>query len=50
MTDNQAQSASPDHFVEQGRQKICRVELHQGLLQRLRKQFSEMQPLLCKAI
>src|SRR5438105_2093244 len=44
MTDNQAQSASPDHFVEQGRQKIRWAELHQGLLQRLRKQFGETQP------
>src|SRR5450759_1756991 len=44
MTDNQAQSTPQDHFVEQGRLKIRWAELHQGLLQRLRKQFSESQP------
>jgi adenosylhomocysteinase len=44
MTDNQAQSVRPDHFVEQGRQKIRWAELHQGLLQRLRKQFGETKP------
>src|ERR1700676_4618611 len=44
MTDNSAQSAPPDHFVEQGRLKIRWAELHQGLLQRLRKQFGESQP------
>ena len=44
MTNNSAQSIPPDHFVEQGRQKIRWAELHQGLLQRLRRQFSETQP------
>lgn len=44
MTDNQAHTTPPDHFVEQGRQKIRWAELHQGLLQRLRKQFSETRP------
>lgn len=44
MTDNLVQSLSPHHFVEQGRQKIRWAELHQGLLQRLRKQFGETLP------
>ncbi len=44
MTDNQAQSAPQDLLVEQGGQKIRWAELHQGLLQRLRKQFSETRP------
>jgi len=44
MTDNSAYDTPSDHFVEQGRQKIRWAELHQGLLQRLRKQFGETQP------
>ncbi|HEU0000983.1 MAG TPA: adenosylhomocysteinase [Ktedonobacteraceae bacterium] len=44
MTDNQAQDTSSNHLVEQGRLKIRWAELHQGLLQRLRKQFSETKP------
>jgi adenosylhomocysteinase len=44
MTDTQPQSTPPDHFVEQGRQKIRWAELHQRLLQRLRAQFSETKP------
>src|ERR1700726_4033628 len=44
MTDNHAQSVPPDHFVERGRRKIRWAEMHQGLLQRLRKQFGETQP------
>ncbi len=38
------QSSSPDQFLEQGRQKMRWAELHQGLLQRLRKQFGETRP------
>ena len=44
MADKQAQNALPDQFVEQGRLKIRWAELHQRLLQRLRKQFSETKP------
>jgi adenosylhomocysteinase len=44
MTNNSALNTPPDHFVEQGRQKIRWAELHQGLLQRLRKQFGETKP------
>lgn len=44
MTDTQPQDTSPGHLIEQGRRKIRWAELHQGLLQRLRRQFSETQP------
>src|SRR5579863_3252030 len=44
MTDTQPQNIPSDHFIEQGRRKIRWAELHQGLLQRLRKQFGETQP------
>lgn len=44
MADNQMQNTPQDHRVEQGRLKIRWAELHQRLLQRLRKQFSETKP------
>src|SRR5579863_8865522 len=44
MVNNSAHDTPSDHFVEQGRRKMRWAELHQGLLQRLRKQFGETQP------
>ena len=44
MTDHSPQNTPHDQFIEQGRQKIRWAELHQGLLQRLRRQFSDTQP------
>ncbi len=44
MTDHSSQNTPPEQFVEQGRQKIRWAEMHQGLLQRLRREFSETRP------
>src|SRR5215470_15180728 len=44
MTNNQAQNTSDNHLAEQGMQKIRWAELHQGVLQRLRAEFSETKP------
>ena len=44
MTDHSPQNTPPDQFIEQGKRKIRWAEMHQGLLQRLRQQFSETQP------